>query len=92
MSTFEDLALEHVGSQNQIITQSLVSGYSAMRQPVARGTRKRRPPMRPLGLINQSHPLPSSLADPRVKAASEYMQIIAESRPSPCGSRENHTS
>jgi hypothetical protein len=45
MSTFEDLALEHVGSQNQIInreastifayfpvfaiTQSLVSGYSA---------------------------------------------------------------
>jgi hypothetical protein len=32
MSTFEDLALEHVGLQNQII------GYSAMRQPVAIGS------------------------------------------------------
>jgi hypothetical protein len=54
------------------------------------------PPMRPLawalGLINQSDPLPSSLADPRVKAASEYMQIIAETRPSPCVSRENQPS
>ncbi len=33
------------------------------------------------------HPLPSSLADLRVKAVSEYMRIIAESQPSPCGSR-----